>query len=135
MLGTGASQRIWGQPAPKASYMMTHASDGPVGTHYSTQQKATDALRLALPSADPVPVRQCAEALSHLTSFPEADLIAALEDTSLIDSAVGDDGDETLEEDDDEMDEEDIPLSLRRVDPVGALPLPRRPRNTREIAV
>ena len=76
--------------------MMTHASDGPVGTHYSTQQKATDALRLALPSADPVPVRQCAEALSHLTSFPEADLIATLEDTSLIDSAVGDDRDETL---------------------------------------
>ena len=70
MLGTGASQRIWGQPAPKASYMMTHASDGPVGTHYSTQQKAMDTLWLALPSADPVPVRQCAEALSHLTSFP-----------------------------------------------------------------
>ena len=51
-----------------------------------------------------------------------------------MDSAAGDDGDE-MEGDYNEMDEDDVPLSLRHVDPVGAVPLSHQLQATREIAV
>ena len=58
----------------------------------------------------------------------------ALEETTLVDSAAKDNGDET-EGDYNEMDEDNVPLSLHCVDPVGAVPLSHRLQATREIAV
>ena len=74
----------------------------------------------ALPGASEATNKGLAEVWEELAGYPEAELIAALEETDQV----------MEEEDDDDEDDMDMPLALQSVAPVGSLVGVRRAPRT-----
>ena len=80
-------------------------------------QQLVATMTQSMPGASEATKRGLAEVWEQLVGYPEAELIAALEEAA---------GDEDMEEEDDDDEEDDLPLALRATAPVGSVASLRR---------
>ena len=80
-------------------------------------QQLVATMTQSMPGASEATKRGRAEVWEQLVGYPEAELIAALEEAA---------GDEDMEEEDDDDEEDDLPLALRATAPAGSVASLRR---------
>ena len=80
-------------------------------------QQLVATMTQSMPGASEATKRGLAEVWEQLVGYPEAELIAALEEAA---------GDKDMEEEDDDDEEDDLPLALRATAPAGSVASLRR---------